>query len=99
MTGDTGPDEHERLWVVDRIEGERVVLIEDDGGRTSEVGRSGIGAEVKEGTVLRVPTSSSGRMDWTRARPDEDERAAREEEARDILDELRPRDPGGDVTL
>lgn len=95
----TGPEERERVWVVDRIEGERVVLVEDESGRTAEVGRSAIGAGVREGTVLRVPMSPSGRIDWKDARADEAERAAREEEARDILDGLRDRDPGGDVAL
>jgi predicted phosphoribosyltransferase len=88
-----------RVWVVDRIEGETVVLVDDASGRTAEVARSAIGVDVREGTVLRVPISPSGTLAWLSARADEDERGAREREARDMLDDLRGRDPGGDVDL
>ncbi|MEX2465336.1 MAG: DUF3006 family protein [Gemmatimonadota bacterium] len=91
-------DEH-FLWIVDRIEGERVVLVEDATGRTAEVGRSGIGVPVREGTVLRVPISASGTLAWTSARADAEAERARRDEAKDILDDLRGRDPGGDVEL
>lgn len=85
------------VWVVDRIEGERVVLVEDASGRTAEVGRSGIGAAVHEGTVLRVPVAASGTLAWQDARRDEDAERARRDEAEEIIDDLRSRDPGGDV--
>lgn len=89
----------DRLWVVDRIEGERVVLVEDATGRTAEVGRSGIGVSVREGAVLRVPASGSGTLEWQSARLDEAAEQARRDEAEEILDDLRSRDPGGDVAL
>lgn len=89
----------DRVWVVDRIEGETVVLVDDASGRTAEVARSAIGTQVREGTVLRVPVSASGTLAWLSARTDEDEGRAREREAGDILDDLRDRDPGGDVEL
>lgn len=89
----------ERVWVVDRIEGETVVLVDDASGRTAEVARSAIGVQVREGTVLRVPVSPSGTLAWLSARAEEDEGRAREGEAREILDDLRGRDPGGDVEL
>lgn len=98
MTDETAGAE-DTVWVVDRIEGETVVLVADASGRTAEVARSAIGAQVREGTVLRVPVSPSGTLAWVTARADEDERQAREREARDILDGLRGRDPGGDVDL
>lgn len=85
------------VWVVDRIEGERVVLVEDPSGRTAEVGRSGIGVPVREGTVLRVPVAASGTLAWQDARRDEDGERARRDEAAEIIDRLRARDPGGDV--
>ena len=87
------------LWIVDRIEGERVVLVEDATGRTAEVGRSGIGVAVREGTALRVPVLATGKLDWLGAIRDTGEEEARRDEARRILDDLRGRDPGGDVTL
>lgn len=89
----------ELVWVVDRIEGERVVLVEDASGRTAEVGRSGIGVSVSEGTVLRVPVADSGTLVWQEARRDEAAERTRRDEAREILDDLRGRDPGGDVQL
>jgi len=91
--------DEELVWVVDRIEGERVVLLEDASGRTAEVGRSGIGVPVREGTVLRVPVADSGTLVWQKARRDDDAERARRDEAREILDDLRGRDPGGDVEL
>lgn len=98
MTGGSArPEAH--VWVVDRIEGETVVLVDDASGRTAEVARSAIGAEVREGSVLRVPVSPSGTLTWLRARADESEARARAIEARAILDDLRGRDTGGDVDL
>lgn len=87
------------LWIVDRIEGERVVLVEDATDRTAEVGRSGIGVAVREGAALRVPVLASGKLDWLGAHRDEAEEEARRDEARRILDDLRRRDPGGDVSF
>lgn len=89
----------DRAWVVDRIEGETVVLVDDASGRTAEVARSAIGVQVREGTVLRVPVSPSGTLAWLSARVEDDEGRARRREAKDILDGLRGRDPGGDVEL
>jgi hypothetical protein len=89
----------ERVWVVDRIEGEKVILVEDETTATAEVGRSGIGVAVREGTVLRVPLSPSGTLVWVDARADDGEEQVRREEGRRIQDELRERDPGGDVEL
>lgn len=98
MTVEAGGAE-DHVWVVDRIEGETVVLVDDASGRTAEVARSAIGVQIREGTVLRVPVSPSGTLAWLSARADEGERRAREGEAREILDDLRGRDPGGDVEL
>lgn len=89
----------ERVWVVDRIEGETVVLVEDGSRRTAEVGRSGIGVTVREGSVLRVPVSASGTLLWGDAAADERAERERREEGERILAELRRRDPGGDVAL
>ena len=87
------------IWVVDRIEGDTVVLVEDETGRTSEVSRSLISVSVEEGTVLRVPVTEEGEPDWRSAEPDEELRRRRLAEARDVLEQLKARDPGGDVVL
>ena len=87
------------IWVVDRIEGDTVVLVEDENGRTLEVSRSLISGSVDEGTVLRVPATEEGGPDWRSAKPDEELRRRRLAEARDVLEQLKKRDPGGDVVL
>jgi hypothetical protein len=98
------PREDEAIWVVDRIEGDVVVLVEDGSGASVDVARARLGsstdagARVDEGAVLRVPVVG-GVPDWGRAQADERLRRERLEDARDLLDELKRRDPGGDVVL
>ena len=87
------------IWVVDRIEGDTVVLVEDETSRTLEVSRSLISVSVAEGAVLRVAGTDEGQPDWTSAVLDEDLRQRRLAETRDVLEELKTRDPGGDVVL
>ena len=91
--------ESQGIWVVDRIEGDTAILVEDETHRTLEVARSLISVSVNEGTVLRVPATAEGDPDWNSAVPDEELRQRRLAEARDILKELKTRDPGGDVVL
>jgi hypothetical protein len=82
-------------FAVDRIEGEKAVLVGDD-GRTIDVARSALPAACHEGTVLRV---SGEPPDWARAVPDEAERMRRLDQTRDTLRRLEETDPGGDVIL
>ena len=91
--------EPQEIWVVDRIEADTAVLVEDETGRTLEVARSLISVSVDEGSVLRVPVAEEGEPDWGLAEPDEELRRRRLAEARDVLEELKTRDPGGDVVL
>jgi len=87
------------IWVVDRIEGDTAVLVEDGTGRTLEVSRSLLSIVVDEGTVIRVPPTEEGGPDWGLAVVDEELRERRLAEARDVLEQLKKRDPGGDVVL
>ncbi len=87
------------IWVVDRIEGDTVVLVEDGTDRTLDVARSLISVSVDEGTVLRVPATEDGGPDWGSAVADEELRQRRLAEAQNVLEELKARDPGGDVVL
>ena len=89
----------EAIWVVDRIEGDTSVLVEDGTGRTLDVSRSLLAVSIDEGMVLRVPTTVEGGPDWGLAEPDEELRRRRLAEARAVLEELKKRDPGGDVVL
>ena len=91
--------ERQGIWVVDRIEGDTAVLVEDGTGRSLDVSRSLISVSIDEGTVLRVPATTDGDPDWSVAVRDEELRQRRLDEARDILEELKARDPGGDVVL
>ena len=91
--------EPQGIWVVDRIEGDTVVLVEDETRRTLEVARSLISVSVDEGTVLRVPATEEGGPDWGLAVADEELRERRLDEAREVLEQLKKRDPGGDVVL
>jgi hypothetical protein len=96
------PDEAGQVWTVDRIEGDVVVLVEEEGegaGRVVDVPRRELGVQVEEGSVLRVPASAGGEPDWARATLDEALRRTRVEEARRMLNRLKGRDPGGDVEL
>ena len=87
------------IWVVDRVEADTAVLVEDETGRTLKVSRSLIPVSVDEGTVLRVPATEDGGPDWGLAKPDEEIRRRRLAEAREVLEQLKMRDPGGDVVL
>ena len=81
------------LWVVDRVEGDRIVLISDT-DETAEVARGDLRFAVREGMVLRVPDT-----DWSCAERDPAEERRRLDEGKARLDRLRKRDPGGDVAL
>jgi hypothetical protein len=86
-----------RTLVVDRIEGRIAVLIDDD-GPAFDVPLRSLPQGTREGSVLRVP-EKGGSPDWTSAVLDEKARVEREEEGKRILEELKRRDPGGDVKL
>ena len=87
----------EQTFVVDRTEGEKVVLIGDD---ESEVvlPKRDLPAGISEGMVLRVK-SDRHRTDWMSARVDHAEKERREIEARAKMERLRKDDPGGDLAL
>lgn len=85
-------------YAVDRIEGDQVVLVGDSGGEVA-VQLDRLPSAVTEGAVLGVPVSASGGLDWDCARIDLAETQRRLREAREILEELRGRDPGGDIEL
>lgn len=87
------------LYSVDRFEGDVAVLI-DETGASMDVNRSRLPDGAEPGSVIRVwPSDVSGDPDWSSAELAEDEVEARLEEGREILEELKKRDPGGDVVL
>jgi hypothetical protein len=88
-------DQH---YAVDRIR-HRTALLVDDQERQILVPTSRLPRELAEGQVLLVPVDEAGTADWGRARIDEAEGQRRKAEAEDTIEELRERDPGGDLTL
>lgn len=86
------------LWVVDRFEDGVAVLVADDGG-VIEVEAGRLPRRVASGDVLRISRDAQGVIRWGSVEVDAEATAARRTEAEDILDELRRRDPGGDVVL
>jgi hypothetical protein len=91
------PTEVEHL-VVDRFEGRVAILVAADEA-TIEVDRSLLPPDAREGAVLRVRRDAGGEIPWSDASVDEQATAERSSEAEGILEELRGRDPGGDVAL
>ena len=90
--------ESERIWVVDRIEGEVAELVADDDLETLDIPLTALPRGVRGGTVLKVP-ESKGHPLWVSAMLDEELRLKRLRQAETILDELKSRDPGGDIVL
>ena len=85
-------------FVVDRIEGKTVVLV-DDGDLQYDVPRRDLPGTLREGSVLRVEVDEAGAPRWETAELDEGEERRRMDEARKALDRLKKRDPGGDVVI
>ena len=90
--------EAERIWVVDRVEGRIAVLVADDDEETLDVPLNVLPHGLREGTVLRV-TESEGHPLWVSAMLDEELRLRRLRQAETALNELKSRDPGGDIVL
>lgn len=91
-------NEAERIWVVDRVEGRIAVLVADDDEETLDVPLNVLPHGLREGTVLRV-TESEGHPLWASAMLDEELRLRRLRQAETALNELKSRDPGGDIVL
>ena len=89
-----------RIYVVDRIEGdrERIAVLIPDGGRPVQVPVAQLPRGCAEGDVLRVPVRG-GQPVWGEAVRDAAERDRRLAAAGELLKKLRRRDPGGDVVL
>lgn len=86
------------FYTVDRIEAGIAVLVGDD-GVALDVAVRAIPVDVRPGHVLRVPLDPDGTPVWSGATIDPAERERRMRAAREALDRLRRRDPGGDVVL
>jgi len=83
---------------VDRFEGRIAVLIGDDGTQ-HDVPRKQLPKGTAESSVLEVTLDRHGHPNWATARLDQTERERRLERAKELLEELKKRDPGGDIVL
>ncbi len=88
----------EQHYAVDRIR-HRTALLVDDEGHQILVPTLRLPHDLAEGQVLRVPVDEAGTRDWGRARIDEPETQRRKARAEQRLEELRKRDPEGDIEL
>lgn len=87
------------LYAVDRFEGDIAVLV-DEAGATLEAHRSLLPDGAGPSSVIRVwSREESGGPDWPSAELVQEEAAARLKRARDTIEELKRRDPGGDLSL
>ena len=85
--------------VVDRHEG-KIIVLTDDHGDSFDVPSAQLPEPCRsEGAVLDVPLDASGQPRWREARPNDKEQKRRREENRQTVEELKRRDPGGDVAL
>jgi hypothetical protein len=91
--------ETRRWYAVDRLEGDRAVLVADDGGEPVDLPVTSLPLRVREAMVLAVPLDANGRPQWARAERDEGEEQRRLNEGQARLERLKRRDPGGDVSL
>lgn len=88
----------ERKYVVDRLEGDLVVLIEDESGERVNLDSWELPV-VDEGMVLAVELDNAGKPAWSSVTVLLEETERRKEQGKSNLDDLKKRDPGGDITL
>jgi hypothetical protein len=89
--------EARRSYAVDRIEGDRAILIGDHDARSVEVPVTSLSNRLREGMVLTVPLDARGRPDWGRVEREEGEERRRLAEGKARIERLKRRDPGGDI--
>ena len=90
------------VWAVDTITDGVAVLVEasdDDEPALIEMAADLLGDLAVEGAVLVVPLGSVGDPLWDQAERDVEAEEKLSVEAERMLNELKKRDPGGDVSL
>ena len=85
-----------RHYAVDRVENELVVLLDDEGTGFA-VPLTQLPLALREGMVLDVRHGGDGRPDWSTAVHDKTEERWRLEDAARRLEQLRQRDPDGEM--
>ena len=82
------------FYSVDRLEG-NIAVLASDSGATLQMLPTGL----REGAVLRVRFGPQNMPDWSSAVIDRQEEERRLREAKQMLDEMKRSDPGGDIKL
>jgi hypothetical protein len=86
------------FYAVDRIEQGIAVLVSDSGA-TVQMPHVELPTGLREGTVLRVRFGAQNLPDWSSAVIDKEEEQRRLRQAKEMLDDLKRSDPGGDIKL
>ena len=89
---------NKRIWAVDRIEGDVAVLISDIDNRTVEVSLKKLPEDTKEKSILHVFERRDQPV-WNSAVLDESIEVQKESESEEIVEDLKQRDPGGDIII
>ena len=92
------PSPKQVFYAVDRIEGNIAVLVSDSGA-TVQMPSVELPTGLREGAVLRVRFGAQNLPDWSSAVIDRQEEERRLREAKQMLDEMKRSDPGGDIKL
>ncbi len=88
-----------RVFVVDRREGNTLVVVGDD-DRAIDVPAAHVPKSCRvEGAVLRIPLDQDGVPRWEDARRDRAEERQRIADLSQRAEKLRRSDPGGDIVL
>ena len=90
--------ERQELWIVDRFEGDRVV-VERALHDVLTLPRALLPAGVREGDALRVAVTAATGESRLVITPDEAETRRRAAAAKLLQGDLASRDPGGDIKL
>ena len=87
-----------RIWAVDRIEGDVAVVVSDAGSRAVQVSLTKLPEGTEEKSILHVFERREQPV-WNSAVLDESIEIEKESESEEIVEGLKQRDPGGDITI
>ena len=87
-----------RIWAVDRIERDIAVLVSDADNRIVEVDLKNLPEGAEEKSILHVFERKDQPV-WSSAVLDESVQVEKESESEEIVEDLKQRDPGGDIQI
>lgn len=87
-----------RIWAVDRIERDIAVLVSDADNRIVEVDLKNLPEGTEEKSILHVFERKDQPV-WSSAVLVESIEVQKESESEEIVEDLKQRDPGGDIQI